>query len=116
MGTIEKQQHCRHSSKTLSKMIAVVVEAEIKEDRLDEFLSMIETNAVSSRKEPGNIRFDVLKVKDSKTKFMFYEVYKDAEAITFHKTQDHYKSWATFKESGGTVSSVSKVSEGLFMT
>lgn len=96
--------------------VAVVVEAEIQEDRMDEFLKMIENNAVNSRLEEGCVRFDVLKVKDSDTKYMFYEVYADKEAVAFHKTQDHYKSWGAFKESGGTVSSVSKVSEGVFMS
>ena len=37
--------------------ICIVVEAEIKEDRMDDFLSMIEKNAVGSREEPGCIRF-----------------------------------------------------------
>jgi quinol monooxygenase YgiN len=37
--------------------ICIVVEAEIVEDRMDEFLDMIEKNAVGSRAEPGCIRF-----------------------------------------------------------
>lgn len=37
--------------------ICIVVEAEIKEDRMDDFLDMIEKNAVGSRAEPGCIRF-----------------------------------------------------------
>lgn len=37
--------------------ICIVVEAEIKEDRMDEFLDMIEKNAIGSRAEPGCIRF-----------------------------------------------------------
>ena len=46
------------SSSQLSAMpICIVVEAEIKEDRMDEFLDMIEKNAVGSRAEPGCIRF-----------------------------------------------------------
>mmetsp|Transcript_5245 Transcript_5245/g.7704 ORF Transcript_5245/g.7704 Transcript_5245/m.7704 type:complete len:109 (+) Transcript_5245:133-459(+) len=36
---------------------AVVVQAEIEPDRMAEFLKMIETNAVETRKEPGCIRF-----------------------------------------------------------
>jgi hypothetical protein len=36
---------------------SVVVQAEIKSDRMDEFLKMIETNAMESRKEPGCMRF-----------------------------------------------------------
>jgi hypothetical protein len=50
------------SSTSLSAMpICIVVEAEIKEDRMDEFLDMIEKNAIGSRAEPGCIRFGTLK-------------------------------------------------------
>jgi len=37
--------------------ICIVVEAEIKEDRMEDFLDMIEKNAIGSRAEPGCIRF-----------------------------------------------------------
>eukprot|EP01082_Thalassiosira_pseudonana_P015594 g13719.t1 g13719 contig9:262404-263035(+) len=96
--------------------ICIVVEAEIKEDRMDDFLSMIEKNAVGSREEPGCIRFDVLQSEDSPNKFFFYEVYENADAIAHHKLQPHYLAWGEFKESGGTVSSVSKKAGGIFMT
>jgi hypothetical protein len=45
------------SSSLLAMPICIVVEAEIKEDRMEEFLDMIEKNAVGSRAEPGCIRF-----------------------------------------------------------
>jgi hypothetical protein len=37
--------------------ICILVEAEVKEDRMEEFLGMIEKNAIGSRAEPGCIRF-----------------------------------------------------------
>ena len=43
-----------------SKPFSVIVEAEIKEDRMEEFLKMIENNALKSREEPGCIRFGTL--------------------------------------------------------
>lgn len=39
------------------KPFSVIVEAEIKEDRMEEFKAMIESNAKKSRQEPGCIRF-----------------------------------------------------------
>lgn len=39
------------------KPFAVVVQAEIEPDRMAEFIEMIETNAIETRKEPGCIRF-----------------------------------------------------------
>eukprot|EP00984_Skeletonema_dohrnii_P017133 scaffold7732_cov150-Skeletonema_dohrnii-CCMP3373.AAC.3 len=45
------------NSQLFAMTICIVVEAEIKEDRMDEFLDMIEKNAVGYRAEPGCIRF-----------------------------------------------------------
>lgn len=58
---------------------------------------------------------DVLRDQSKETKFWFYEVYENPEAVDFHKTQAHYQSWADFKESGGTVSSVSHKADGEFI-
>lgn len=96
--------------------ICIVVEAEIKEDRMDDFLDMIEKNAIGSREEPGCLRFDVLQSADQDNKYFFYEVYNGADDIAHHKEQDHYKAWVAFKDSGGTISSVSKKASGKFMT
>eukprot|EP00956_Cyclotella_meneghiniana_P004930 scaffold6090_cov79-Cyclotella_meneghiniana.AAC.3 len=104
------------STSLLAMPICIVVEAEIKEDRMEDFLDMIEKNAKGSRAEPGCIRFDVLQSEDAPNKFFFYEVYQDADAIAYHKTQPHYLAWGEFKESGGTLSSVSKKASGKFMT
>lgn len=83
---------------------------------MDEFLGMIEKNAVGSRAEPGCLRFDVLQSMDASNKFFFYEVYEDAAAIGHHKEQPHYMSWVAFKESGGVITSASKKASGKFMT
>ena len=94
----------------------VIVQAEIEPDRMAEFLSLIENNAKQSRKEKGCLRFDVLRCQESPNQFFFYEVYNNEDAVTEHKTTDHYKSWATFKESGGVISSTSYKVDGEFMT
>mmetsp|Transcript_10468 Transcript_10468/g.15911 ORF Transcript_10468/g.15911 Transcript_10468/m.15911 type:complete len:143 (+) Transcript_10468:50-478(+) len=105
------------STTSLSAMpICIVVEAEVKEDRMDDFLVMIEANAIGSRAEPGCIRFDVLQAEDQANKFYFYEVYESASDIAHHKEQPHYAGWVAFKESGGTISAVSKKASGKFMT
>ena len=51
---------CYSTTKLMSKPFSVIVEAEIKPDRMDDFMSMIKTNAENSRKEPGCIRFGTL--------------------------------------------------------
>jgi hypothetical protein len=50
----------RMSSTLSAKPFAVVVQAEIQPDRVEEFLKLIEENAINTRKEPGCIRFGKL--------------------------------------------------------
>uniref|UniRef100_A0A7S2XRK0 ABM domain-containing protein n=1 Tax=Attheya septentrionalis TaxID=420275 RepID=A0A7S2XRK0_9STRA len=106
----------RSPSSSLGSYICIVVEAEILPDRRDEFLDVMEKDAVGSRAEPGCLRFDVLQSQDDPNKFFFYEVYTDVDAVTFHKAQPHFALWTNFKASGGVVNSVSKKAEGVFMS
>jgi quinol monooxygenase YgiN len=96
---------------------AIIVQAEIVPDRLQEFLKLIEINAVNSRREPECLRFDVVQSQEKSNLFFFYEVYtNDSSAINHHKAQPHYQLWADFKASGGTVSSVTYKANGKFLT
>ena len=45
------------STSLSAKPFSVVVQAEIKPDRMGEFLELIEANAIASRQEPGCLRF-----------------------------------------------------------
>ena len=98
------------------KPFAVIVQAEIQPDRMAEFMELIEKNAVETRKEPGCIRFDVLRSQESPNQFFFYELYQNAAAIDHHKKQPHYNLWADFKAGGGTVKSTSFKTDGEFLT
>lgn len=82
--------------------IAIIVDAEIEPDRVDEFIKVIEADAKGSRDEPGCLRFDVLRASD--TRFFFYEAYTDADAVDVHKAMPHFKLWSDFKASGGCTS------------
>lgn len=95
---------------------AVIVEAEIDPNRMAEFLQLIQTNAVESRKEPGCLRFDVLRSQESPNRFFFYELYQNVQAVDHHKKQPHYNLWAEFKASGGTLSSVSHKTDAEFVS
>jgi quinol monooxygenase YgiN len=98
------------------KPFAVIVQAEIQPDRLDEFLQLIEQNAVETRKEPKCLRFDVVQSQEATNKFFFYELYQSVDAIDYHKAQPHYALWANFKENGGVISSTTFKSDGLFLS
>ncbi|CAK9037051.1 (4S)-4-hydroxy-5-phosphonooxypentane-2 [Durusdinium trenchii] len=94
-----------------STSAAVLVSVDIKEDQMESFLKVMEADATNSRNkeiEPGCLRFDLLKDREKKNRFYFYEVYarlsspdQNDDAIAQHKTTAHYKGWADFKAAGG---------------
>ena len=94
--------------------VCLVVNVEIKEDRIDEFLKVIEADAVGSRNEPGCLRFDVL--RSGTASFTFIEYYSDDDAVVYHKAQPHFALWTDFKTGGGVVSQTVFKADGLFMS
>ena len=97
------------------KPFGVVVHAEVDPNRMAEFLQLIETNAVESRKEPECVRFDVLRSQEAPNQFIFYELYKSMAGIEYHKQQKHYEGWADFKASGGVLNAVAYLNDGEFV-
>jgi autoinducer 2-degrading protein len=76
-------------------MHMIMVRLEVKPERLDDFLKLVTFNATQSRKEPGNLRFDVVRSIDSPTRFALYEVYRDGASVQAHQATSHYARWRT---------------------
>lgn len=74
-------------------MIANLVSIHVKEDCIEQFKEITAYNHENTRKEPGNVRFDVLWNKADPTRFTLYEVFADDAAAAFHKTTAHYQKW-----------------------
>src|SRR5262249_58540485 len=74
-------------------MNMIIVRLEVKPDRVNEFLQLVTFNATESRKEPGNLRFDVVRAVDNPTLFRLYEVYRDEAAVAAHQATAHYAKW-----------------------
>ena len=74
-------------------MNMIIVRLEVKSDRVNDFLNLVTFNARESRKEPGNLRFDVVRSVDSPTLFRLYEVYRDEAAVAAHQATAHYAKW-----------------------
>ena len=71
-------------------MLATIVLIDVKPDCIDDFRAISTYNHECSRKEPGNIRFDLLQDNDDPTKFVLFEVYESPEAAAAHKLTEHY--------------------------
>lgn len=74
-------------------MIILIVHLHVKPEHLDAFRQATAENARNSRQEPGIARFDFLQQSDDPTRFVLYEVYRDADAPAKHRETPHYQAW-----------------------
>ncbi|CAD7929733.1 unnamed protein product [Amoebophrya sp. A25] len=95
--------------------VAIYVTVEIKTDRIDDFMEAMAFNTLESRKEPGCLRFDLLKSSEKENTYHFYEIYTNAAGLAAHRETPAYKKWAAFKESGGVVSQSVSKANGLLL-
>ena len=74
-------------------MFVTLVHVHVKPDRVEEFLDATRANHEASVREPGNVRFDVLRSVDDPNRFVLYEWYVDEDAAKAHKLTRHYEAW-----------------------
>lgn len=74
-------------------MYVVAVTVFVRPEFVDRFKEQTLDNARNTRKEPGNVRFDVLQSDEDPTRFMLYEAYRTKDGITAHQQTDHYQRW-----------------------
>ena len=74
-------------------MYHVVVRMEAKAEKAEALVELATYNSGCSRKEPGNLRFDVMRQADNPLRFALYEVYKDEAAFKAHQQTEHYARW-----------------------
>jgi len=74
-------------------MYFVTVQLNVKADKVEEFLKFTLHNAANARREPGCVRFDVLRHETEPNKFFFYEAYKTPADFKAHQETAHYKEW-----------------------
>ena len=86
--------------------IALTVDIEVEQGRLNDFYDAIKINAEGSRLEPGCVSMEVVEKKvtiDGKPHeagkhiFQFYEVWADQDAIAKHRETAHFKKWNEFR-------------------
>ena len=73
-------------------MHVTLVEINVHEDKIEQFLDVFRQNHLGSVQEEGNLRFYVLQDPDTPTRFYIYEAYVDERAVALHKTTPHYKA------------------------
>lgn len=74
-------------------MYVVAVTIYVKPEQVPAFVDATLDNARHTRREPGNIRFDVLRAEDEPTRFLLYEVYNEKDDFARHQQTEHYLRW-----------------------
>jgi len=74
-------------------MFVTLVHCHVRPEHADAFADTLRANQEASVREPGNIRFDVLRLAEDPTKFLIYEWYVDEDAARAHKDTAHYAAW-----------------------
>ena len=72
-------------------MFVVAVTVFVKPPFVRQFIDAILDNARNTRKEPGNVRFDVLQAEDDPNRFLLYEVYRQKDDFAKHQQTEHYQ-------------------------
>jgi len=74
-------------------MYVVAVTVFVKPEFVELFVAATLTNARNTRREAGNVRFDVLRAEDDPARFLFYEAYKSKDDFAAHQQTPHYLTW-----------------------
>jgi len=76
-------------------MFTVLVAVRVRPDHVEQFRTAIAANAAASvRDEPGCLVFDVQQSNSDPLDYLFYEIYRDADAFrTEHRAAAHYADW-----------------------
>ena len=74
-------------------MHVTLVHVTVRPDDVDAFIEATLANHRASVREPGNLRFDVLRSSDDPTRFVLYEAYADEASALAHKETAHYLAW-----------------------
>jgi quinol monooxygenase YgiN len=71
-------------------MIIIHAGLSILKEKEEEFLNEVKTLIEASRKENGNIQYDLMKDTEKESKYMMVEVWENQEAVQSHNTSEHF--------------------------
>jgi quinol monooxygenase YgiN len=75
-------------------MITIIAKLKVKPGSEEAVKAAMKEAAQGVRaKEPGNLAYVPHQSQGDPTVFLFYEKYKDEEAIQVHRQQEHYKAF-----------------------
>ena len=84
--------------------LVLVVTVKVQPEYADRLKPAMLENAAQSVQEENCYQFDVIQSQDDENTFMFYEVYRDEEALAEHRQTPHFLDyWNLMQELGENV-------------
>jgi len=83
--------------------LAIVATVTVRPEYKDDVLKAIKTVVDATRKEPGNIFYDVFEDVRNPFKFVFIETWKSQSAIDFHNNTAHFNDFVKAVEGKATL-------------
>lgn len=74
-------------------MLIVHVFVHVRPEYIDAFRKATAENAMNSIREPGIVRFDLIRQTDDPARFVLVEIYRTPEDTAKHKETAHYRTW-----------------------
>jgi autoinducer 2-degrading protein len=74
-------------------MYIVSVTIFVKPQFAKPFIEATLDNARNTRREPGNLRFDVSRFEEDPCRFLLYEAYRTKDDLAAHQKTEHYLRW-----------------------
>ena len=72
-------------------MLIQMVTIKVEPGNREAFLKAFADNCEGTRKEPGNLRFDMLQSATDDHEFSVFEVFESEEALEAHRRTAHYR-------------------------
>ena len=77
--------------------LIIVAQFDFKEGHAEEGARLLAASAQGSRKEPGCLRFDVMRDRALPSRLLTFEAFATAADLEVHKAQPHTKAWGAFQ-------------------
>ncbi|GKU81954.1 putative quinol monooxygenase [Niallia sp. NCCP-28] len=74
-------------------MIIIHATMTVKEDKQEKFMQEVQQLIEDTKKEAGNITYQLLKNISETNVYTMVEVWKDMEAVALHNTSEHFVSF-----------------------
>jgi (4S)-4-hydroxy-5-phosphonooxypentane-2,3-dione isomerase len=74
-------------------MVTYLVQIEVINEYIQEFINETKNNVLNSRKEDGVVAFNFYQQTDTENHFVLIETYKSTEDQLLHRETIHYQTW-----------------------